>query len=345
MVSEEIRSRIVDFPVYRRSPRLILEAPTKGIEIRKPDRKATIGKTSMVQIIATPLVMLAITILIGVLLKRGLYMIMGVASTAVTSIFSVYRYVTERKECYIKNEKRDKLYTKYLLDCRKEIYQLRNLEGDCYRYNSPKIGEVEQLINTYSSRIYEKTMDDSDFLTLTLGYYSGKSSAQIRFEYDELTVEKDELETEANLLKEEYENIDDIPVVIDLKRAHLGMVGEKKTIHEQLHIMIAKLVLFQSYHDLEVVLLINHKDRAEFDYMKWYPHFMIESVATGGIIDNKAVADQILLSLHKIIKERELAAKENNKDVAFTPHFLFVIDDKRLTTDHFGTSFIKEKDS
>lgn len=334
MINDEIKSRIVDFPVYRRSPRLILEVPDKGVEIRKPDKKATIGKTSLVQIIATPLVMLVITILLGVLLKRGIYMIMGVVSTAVTSVFSVYRYISEKKECNIKNAKRDELYTKYLLECRKEIYELRNNENDCNSYNSPKIKEVERMINEYNSRIYERTMDDADFLTLAVGYCRDKSSAPVIFTYDELTVEKDELETEAYLLKQEYENVDDVPIVIDLKKSHLGMVGEKRIIHEQLHVLLAKLVLFQSYHDLEIVLLINSNDRAEFDYMKWYPHFMIEAIGTGGIIDNKAVADQILLSLHKILKDRELVAKENNKEMTFSPHFLFVIDDNRLTMDH-----------
>lgn len=52
----EIKSRIGDFPTYRRSPRLILEPPTEKIEIRKPAGKAGIGKSSLVQIIVTPLV-------------------------------------------------------------------------------------------------------------------------------------------------------------------------------------------------------------------------------------------------------------------------------------------------
>ena len=129
--------------------------------------------------------------------------------------------------------------------------------GKKARFNCSDVSEVEKLINGYSSRIYEKVADDADFMTLPGGYYKGKSSAKIEFNYDELAVEKDELETEANLLKKEYEEIEDIPVVVDLKKAHLGLVGESKVIHEQLHIMLAKLVLFQSYHDMEVVLLIN----------------------------------------------------------------------------------------
>lgn len=112
----EIKSRIGDFPTYRRSPRLILEPPTEKIEIRKPAGKAGIGKSSLVQIIVTPLVMLVVTVGVGLLLKRGLYMLMGVASTVVTSIFSVYRFISEKKECKVKNAKREEIYLDSSLD-------------------------------------------------------------------------------------------------------------------------------------------------------------------------------------------------------------------------------------
>ena len=194
MITEEIKSRIINFPTYRRSPRLILEPPSKAVKIKKPPTKANIGKSSLVQIIATPLIMLAITVGIGVLLKRGLYMMMGVASTVATSVFSVYRYISEKKECRIKNEKREKVYTDYLLETRKELFNLRNKEADCYSYNSPKLSEIEKMINGYSSRIYEKAHSDADFMSVAVGYCDSESNAPIRFEYDELSVEKDELD-------------------------------------------------------------------------------------------------------------------------------------------------------
>ena len=344
MITEEIKSRIINFPTYRRSPRLILEPPSEAVKIKKPPAKANIGKSSLVQIIVTPLIMLAITVGIGVLLKRGLYMMMGVASTVATSVFSVYRYISEKKECRIKNEKREKVYTDYLLDTRKELFNLRNKESDCYSYNSPKLSDIEKMINGYSSRIYEKTYSDADFMSVTVGYCDSESSAPVSFDYDELSVEKDELDLEAKELADEYTLINDKPVMIDLKNAHLGLVGSEAIVHEQLHILLSKLVVMQSYHDLEIILIINSKDRAEFDYMKWYPHVMLDAIGTGGIIDNGAIADQVLLSMHKIIKERELSINEKNKDTFFVPHFLFVIDDNRLVADHVIQEYLGKEE-
>ncbi len=344
MNKKDIFERIEKFPAYRKSPRLILEPPKDKLEIKKPAAKATIGKSSLVQIIVTPIVMLAMTIGLGILLKRGLYMMMGVASTVVTSIFSVYRYIVEKRECKLKNQKREDVYTKYLLDKRKEIFALRNKEQLAYKYNSPKVADIIDMINNFSSRIYEKSSSDADFMSLTVGYVNGESSSPISFSYDELALDKDELETEAMELVEEYSEVYDKPMLIDLKNAHLGLVGNTDIVHEQIHIIISKLVIFQSYHDMEIILLINHKDREEFDYMKWYPHVMIETIGTGGIIDNSAVSDQVLMSMHKIIKEREQAVKEKNKDISFVPHFLFVIDDSRLVADHIIQEYLGKEE-
>lgn len=35
------------------------------------------------------------------------------------------------------------------------------------------------------------------------------------------------------------------PVVVDLKKAHLGLVGEKSVIHEQLKLLVAQLTFFR----------------------------------------------------------------------------------------------------
>ena len=107
-------------------------------------------------------------------------MLMGVASTVVTSIFSVYRFISEKKECKEKNAKREEIYTKYLLDTRKKIYRLRSREEETYSYVAPKISDVVSMVNSYSSRIYEKTATDADFMFLTVGYRDGESAAAMR---------------------------------------------------------------------------------------------------------------------------------------------------------------------
>lgn len=338
--NENLRERIETFPRYKRSPRLIIEPPVEQIEIKSPERKAIIGRTNLVQIIVTPVAMLTITILLGIVFHRGIYLLMGAVGTTVSSVFSIYTYIKEKKKCEKKNSERERIYSDYLLRKRKEIYHLREKEKECYQYNYPSISEIEKMINEMNSRIYERIYSDADFMNMVVGYKEGESSSPISVKYDELSTDKDSLELEAKELADEYMYIKNKPVCIDFKSVNVGLVGSKEVIQEQLHILISKMVFFHSYHDMEIILIINNEDRKEYDYLKWYPHFKVSSVGVGGIIDSGSVADQVLLSIHKVIKERENTSKTEKRDYSFIPHYLFIVEENKLIADHVITEFL-----
>lgn len=66
---------------------------------------------------------------------------------------------------------------------------------------------------------------------------------------------KDELIECAKKIPKEFKKVEQIPVEIDLKKAHLGLVGNKRNIHEQLKYMLAQLTFFQSYRELQIVFI------------------------------------------------------------------------------------------
>ncbi|MFT3984219.1 MAG: type VII secretion protein EssC [Lachnospiraceae bacterium] len=327
-------SRPEKFPRYKRSPRLILEVPNETIEIKRPETKASISKSSLIQIIVSPLVMLAVTVAVGILLKRGIYMFMSVASTVMTMLFSAIRYISEKKDCGEQNRKREEIYGEYLLAIRKRIYQLRKKEKEAYGHNSPTVREIALMIEDHSSRIYERNAQDDDFLTITVGYEKTGSACPIKVSYDELAVKKDELDLEAKNIRDEFCFVDKKSVVVDLKKANLGLVGEKEVVHEQLSIIIAQLTFFQSYHDIEIIAIYNETDSKQFDWLRWYPHCHIHALNVTGNISSEAIGDQVLASLHKILRDRKLRHEESKKKESFLPHFIFIIDEPKLIMDH-----------
>ena len=332
------------FPQYKRSPRLILEVPEKEIEIKKPAHKATISKTNLTQIIVIPMVMLIITLAMGILLKRGIYMFVFAASTVLTMVFSIIRYVSERKECNEVNMIREQLYSDYLLEKRKEIFLLRSEENQAHQYNYPAVQEIKWMIEEYSERIYEKSYRDDDFLSLNLGFEKTKSKSNIKVNFDELEVKKDELDMEAKSIHDEFLLINKKPVVIDLKKANLGLVGRREIIHEQIKIIIAQLTFFQSYHDLELISLFSEADKDEFEYLRWYPHCQIHSLNVTGNITTNAVGEQVLGSLHQLLRERKNKFEESKNKEKFLPHFLFIIDEPKLIMDHAIMEFLCEEE-
>ena len=285
------------------------------------------------------------TVVMSLMMGRGLYMLIGIASTMVTLVFSITAYFSDKKEMKEKQQKREEIYGKYLLDIRKKLNKYKQNEIEAVHYNNPTIKEIEKMVQKYHPRIYERDVNDDDFLMLSIGTANEKSEYTVSLDYDVLATEKDELLDEAKEIYNEYQIINDKPVTIDLKKAHLGIVGEKHEVHEQLKWLLAQITFFHSYHDVQIIMLYNDEFKEEFDYIKWYPHVKIQANNLTGNIYNERVKDQVLGSLHQILKERKNKRDENKKEMSFLPHFVIIVDDYHMIMNHSIMEYLQEDTS
>lgn len=332
------------FPEYKRSPRIIKNPPKEDIEFKRPPSKIEKRKGQLARIIGPPLVMTAITIGISILSPSGLYIIMSVAGTSMSAVFSVTSYISDKKETKRKNKLREEVYNDYLLNIRKKLNTLRKQQIESLKYHNPTLEEIDKMTDFYNSRIYEKTYNDGDFLSISIGNADIETSYKMRFSNDTIELEKDPLLEKAEEVYREFNKIENMPLTIDLKKAHLGIVGERKYIHEQLNLIFSQLTLFQSYHDLEIILIGNEKDREVFNWLRWYPHFTISSINVIGIIDTEIIRDQVLSNISQILKEREIKKEEKKDKIRFVPHYLFVIDEPSLVLNHSIMEYLQRYD-
>uniref|UniRef100_I5ASE3 Type VII secretion protein EssC, C-terminal domain n=1 Tax=Eubacterium cellulosolvens (strain ATCC 43171 / JCM 9499 / 6) TaxID=633697 RepID=I5ASE3_EUBC6 len=321
------------FPNYKRSPRIVKRVEDVKIQLANPKDPASSKSGGLLMLILPPLVMVIVTVLVSVLMKRGLFILMAVAGTGMSLIVSVTKYVTDKKETKEDAVLRRTTYDRYLLQKRKEIYRAFEKEKEAYRYNYPSLENIDRMVTDFSPRLYERTSMDDDFLKVSLGTAKTAPGLTVEFQEDELRTKKDELVDQAEALRSEYAAIEK-PVVIDLKKAHLGLVGEEKVVHEQIKAIMTQLTFFHSYHDLEVVVIYNQKYDEDFQWMKWYPHLRIHAINCVGLINSERKRDQILGSMHQILKERKNRVEESKKESMFLPHFLFIIDEPKLIIDH-----------
>lgn len=322
------------FPYYKKSPRIIYQIPVEKIEIKSLPGKEKISKGTLAQVIIPPLTMMVITACMSILMKRGIYVIASVCMTSVTLIFSMQRFFRERKEMHQRNEKRIQVYEDYLVGIRSYIKKKQQKEKEAYAYQMPEIKQLEQAVREYSSRLYERSPEDEDFLWISLGYHKDVSHVRVSFQEDELQLEKDELQEKAKQVVKDFKQIASIPLFIDLHHGHLGIVGEEKNIRNQLKYILMQTCFFHSYHDVQIVFIGNEKSKDEFSYLRWYPHLRIQAINIVANIFTNSVRDQVLGSILQVIKDRKQKLEESNKEAAFLPHFLFVIEDACLIQDH-----------
>ena len=336
--------RFTDFPYYKKSPRVIYTVEVEDIQIKAPPAKKEFSKGGIMQMIIPSLSTAALTVVMGVVMQRGIYVYMSLGATLVTIGFSVKNFLSERKEIKEENEKREQVYQDYLVRTRKKIRDARRKEKEAYEYQYPNAQAIENMIKGYSSRLYERSFMDEDFLQVNLGYYTGKSSVKVTYQKDDIEVDKDELKELAKEIPKEYKAVDYLPMGVDLKKAHLGIVGSKPNVHEQLKYMLMQLTFFQSYRELQVVFIHNEAYKEEFSYVKWYPHLNINTINVTGEIYNVQARDQIFGSIQQILKERKLKQEEDQQAVTFSPHMLFIIDEPALILNHPVMEYLQSKE-
>ncbi len=331
------------FPFYKRSPRVIYKVRKEKIEVQSPPQKKEMSKGGLAQMIIPPLCMLVFTVVMGILLKRGPYIFMSIGMTIITTVFSIQKFISETKEIKKENKERNVLYDTYLLETRQRIRKARKEERAALDYQNPTLPELEHMVNKYSSRIYERSLLDDDFLNVNLGYYRGRSNIEVTAQIKGLEVSKDELEEEAKAIPKDFRYTEHMPVQIDLKRAHLGIVGSKANVHEQIKYLLAQITFFQSYRDLQVIFIHNKEYDREFEYVNWYPHLRIQAVNVFGKISSEQARDQILGSIQQILKERKTKLEEEKQDTVFSPYYLFIIDEPKLILNHAIMEYLQSK--
>lgn len=322
-----------EFPVYKRSPRIIKHLPNKNVDIRPPE-KLHKNNRSIAKTLISPLITLSATVAIGVLLGRGLMMLMGIASTATALVFSLVTLTAGRRESKEKENKRKIAYNEYLLRKRCELNSLYMEQMESLRYHNPSIKEIEEMILNHSPRIYERASSDSDFITLSLGVANQPISFRITEQKEVIGEVEDPLQKEMYDVINTYVSVPDMPVIVDLKESHLGLVGEHQNIYNVIFAIIAQLCFHQSYHDIEIITLIDSENKNIFDWIKWYPHCKVKSINISGLISAENQRDQVLGNLAQLLKERKQKKDESKKENRFLPHYIFIIDSPKMIINH-----------
>ena len=332
------------FPVYKKAPRIRKSLPTDSEDIKNPKTKEEKPKFDMAKRIAMPLLTMLMTVGVSIVLKRGMYILMSVSTFILSIIFSIYTSIQENKEFKQRESKRVRNYEKYLLEKRKTLHKLYLKQKEALEFTYPSIQSIEKMIAGYSDRIYERGFDDSDFLHISLGKSGMKSSYNISYSEEIESLEEERLKDEAKSLYEKYSYIEELPMVVDLKNANLGLVGEKPYVHKLIKSIITQLCFFHSYHDLEIIMFVDEEFEKEFEAFSYYPHFKLKDVNVRTLVYADNHSEQVLSSMSGILKGRKNKLNEEKKDIKFLPHYVFIVDEPKFIMDNSVMEYIQEFD-
>lgn len=331
-----------DFPHFHRSPRLIYHGSEEKLTINTPPGEVRKPTDELLRLIIPPLVMISVTALITIFQPRGLYILATVTMSIVTIIFSVSSYIKNRKQYKQDVEDRRINYRFYLKNKAREIHQEAEefRKGQLYHY--PGMEEVDRLAAQYDHRIYEKTVQQADFLHYRLGLGKVSPSYEVVYPQIERSQKTDDLEEAGYQLYLSHREISGMPIVAALNRGPVGYLGPRELVVEQLQWMIHQLALFHSYHDVKFVPVVPEEELADWAWMRWLPHVHLEGMNVRSFVSNQRTRDQVMNSLLQIMKQREIQQQAAQKPLTFLPHYVVVVTQEELLSDHAVMEYLTQ---
>ena len=329
-----------DQDYFARAPRITNIIEREKIKIDPPPQSE--NKESM------PLIYV-----LGSSLSMGLIMIISIISTTdrlasgqgtlKNTIFSIATSVimlisillmptlTRRWEKHqkIKNEeKRQKRYKEYINSKITLLDKIMKKQKEILYENYISAEECAQIAVRNDSRLWERRVDDNDFLTVRIGTGEMPLDADIEYPQVEFTMEDDNLVDILNTIVNKSKILKNVPITIPLAQKNIAslIVKDNDRIMEKFtQNLIMQLIALHSYEDLKLVFLLKEDKNNKWEHLKTLPHIWDDKKQIRFWAEDHNEMKEISSYLEEIFLNRMEFENVDYKN--FRPYYLIITDD------------------
>ncbi len=228
----------------------------------------------------------------------------------------------------IKNEKlRQKKYSEYIEEKRKAIIDATAQQTAILQNNYMKTDEaVETIIKRYT-RLWQRRIEDEDFLDVNLGYGSYPMKIDIKYPEDHFSMVEDNLKNMVLKLGQEPKLLSNVPVVLSLRDNFIsGIIGNSE-INEYTRRLLIQILALHSYDDLKIIILTDEEKEYQWKSFRQVPHCFSDDKSLRFFATNNDEYKEVCYYLDKIFDYRkEKMGNADTKKDDFNQVFLIVTD-------------------
>ncbi len=247
---------------------------------------------------------------------------------------------------YAKKEKKkadEERLTKYMayLESKKEKIQTEmKIQRQILIDNYLPLSQIKEIIYQKKRNLWEREIDQEDFLDLRLGVGSTELAGNISIPEEHFSIKDDDLLKEVYKVGATSRTLENVPVSLNFIQknivAIIGTAANKKLFLDGL---ILQMLTYHSYEDLKIVILTNEQNSVNWDYIKTSPHNWNNDRTMRYFATNLDEAKEISLELEKEMQSRKF--KDNNGKMElsgtdyhrYKPYYVFITDDYKLVRD------------
>ena len=236
------------------------------------------------------------------------------------------RYEKNKK---IKNEKiRQERYKEYIDSKILLIDKIMKKQKDILFKNYISAEDCAQIVIDEESRLWERKIQDSDFLTIRVGI--GNLPVQINIEYPEVgfTMEDDNLIDILNKIVNKSKILKNVPITIPLAEKNVcGLIvrNDDRLVEKFLQNLIMQLITLHSYDELKLVFFMKETNYNRWEHLKNLPHVWDDTKQIRFWADSYKDMQEISRYLEQELVNR---LQQNNDEnyKAFRPYYFIITD-------------------
>ena len=251
----------------------------------------------------------------------------------------------ERKK--IKNEikRRDK-YELYIQKKRQEVVNNITLQRQVLLENFQSLEQNAEVILNKSSKLWDRKIDDDDFLTVRLGLGTVPFEVDIDYPQEQFSMEED---VEKNIVQDfadEARVITGAPITVSLLEKRIsGIVGNYDLTSDFARGILLQLITYYSGDLLKIAIFTSEKNSANWNDFKTLQHLWTNDKTERFYATNSEEVKDVIKFLEKEYSAREEIFKDKDTSTEESPHkkfdsyYLILTDDFKAIRDN---NFIKK---
>ncbi len=247
-------------------------------------------------------------------------------------LFPILTHKYEKRQKIRYEENRHKKYIKYLNSRIMVINEIIEKQKSTLYNNYLSAKECQNIILSKSHRLWERKIEDHDFLTLRLGRGNVPLNIDIQYPEEQFTMDDDNLVEILGGIAKEAKKLDDVPITLSLVEKNISALVEadNKEMYQYIQNLIMQLIAFQSYEDLKLVFLVKEDKEKKWEYLKMLPHVWNNTKQIRFFADDYNDMREISKYLEEELQNRMQYEADGIDYKMFSPYYLIITDDYKM---------------
>lgn len=326
---------------FYRSPRFKRDVETKVIKVDAPPSSQQKEEMPLMLTIGPSLTMGMACLTTGLFAVNNAIQNGNIASAAPSIVMSVSMLLGtvmwpiltkkyEKNRTRERESKRQNKYKLYLDEIRNEVKKETEKQREILEENSLTISQCVDTITNVKSSLWDREIGQNDFLKLRIG--TGNLPADIKYTYQErrFMLENDNLQNEMLNLCEHPSQMERVPITVSLFQNYFsGVVGNRGDVLAFAKGLILQMVTYYSYDEFKLILLVDAKEKKEFEMLRWIPHIWDDEKQIRFMATNASELKEVSAYMEQVMKKRMNLHEEEQKNCI--PYYMIFAFDRSLS--------------